>query len=90
MIWVSVSCTNKISDGSISLYIKNWLISWFDDKELLLRADITLERIEKWKNRKNFNFPYFCYIGSEKVEEWKKKLCKFTNMLLLKNNAQLK
>ena len=47
--------------------------------------------IEKWENRKDFNFLHFCYIGSEKIEEWKKKIvCKFTNILLLKNNAQLK
>ena len=26
------------------------------------------ERIEKWENRKNFNFPHFCLVESEKVE----------------------
>ena len=28
--------------------------------------------IEKWEDRKDFNFPPFCLVGSEKVEEWKK------------------
>ena len=26
------------------------------------------ERKEKWENRKDFNFPSFCLVGSEKVE----------------------
>ena len=41
-----VNSTGKVSDGYIKdlgfnpTYIKNWLMSWFDDKELSLRADI--------------------------------------------------
>ena len=29
-------------------------------------------RMEKWKDRKNFNFPLFYLVGSGKVEGWKK------------------
>ena len=29
--------------------------------------------MKKWEDRKNFNFPHFCLIGSEKVEKWKNK-----------------
>ena len=28
--------------------------------------------VEKWKNRKYFNFSLFCLVGSGKVEGWKK------------------
>ena len=28
--------------------------------------------IEKWEDRKYFNFSPFCLIGSEKVKGWKK------------------
>ena len=44
-MWVPVNSIGKIFDGwirdlgSISVYTKNWLVSWFDDKELLLKAD---------------------------------------------------
>ena len=37
--------------------------------------------VEKWKDRKwwedrkDFNFPHFCLVGSEKVEGWKKLIC---------------
>ena len=41
--------------------------------------------MEKWKDIKDFNFPNFCLIGSEKVS-----LYKFIYILLLKNDAQLK
>ena len=30
------------------------------------------QRMEKWKDRKNFNFPHFCLVGSGKMEIWKK------------------
>ena len=29
-------------------------------------------RMEKWKDRNDFNFSPFCLVGSGKVEEWKK------------------
>ena len=29
-------------------------------------------KMEKWKNRKYFNFSLFCLVGSGKVEGWKK------------------
>ena len=28
--------------------------------------------VEKWENRKYFNFSHFCLVVSEKVEGWKK------------------
>ena len=28
--------------------------------------------VEKWEDRKYFNFSHFCLVGSEKVEGWKK------------------
>ena len=28
--------------------------------------------VEKWEDRKDFNFCHFCLVGSEKVERWKK------------------
>ena len=47
--------------------------------------------MEKWEDRKNFNFLIFCLVESEKVEKLKKmSLYKFTYMSLLKNDAQLK
>ena len=47
--------------------------------------------MEKWNNKKYFNFLPFCLIGSEKVEGWiKMSLYKFTHISLLKNDAQLK
>ena len=49
------------------------------------------ELMEKWEDRKDFNFSHFCLVESEKVDEWKKKsLCKFTHIPLLKNDIQLK
>jgi len=30
------------------------------------------EMMEKWENRKDFNFPHFCLVRIEKVERWKK------------------
>ena len=27
--------------------------------------------MKKWEDRKNFNFPYFCLVESEKVEDRK-------------------
>ena len=46
--------------------------------------------MEKWEDRKNFNFPPFCLVGSGKVEGWKKmSLYKFTHITLLKS-VQLK
>ena len=29
-------------------------------------------RMEKWEDRKDFNFPHFCLVRSGKVEGWKK------------------
>ena len=29
--------------------------------------------MEMWEDRKKFNFPHFCLIGSEKVEKQKNK-----------------
>ena len=29
--------------------------------------------MKKWEDRKNFNFSYFCLVGSEKVEDKKNK-----------------
>ena len=29
-------------------------------------------RMKKWEDRKYFNFPHFCLVGSGKVEGWKK------------------
>ena len=49
------------------------------------------EMMEKWEDIKDFNFSSFCLVGSEKVEKWKKvNLHKFTYILLLKNDGQLK
>ena len=49
------------------------------------------ERMEKWEDIKDFNFFSFCLVESEKVEKWKKvNLYKFTYILLLKNDGQLK
>ena len=42
--------------------------------------------MEKWEVRKDFNFPHFCLVGSEKVEGWKK----WAHIPLLKNDTQLK
>ena len=28
-------------------------------------------RMEKWEDRKDFNFPHFCLVESEKVDRWK-------------------
>ena len=47
--------------------------------------------MEKWENRKNFNFSHFYLVGSGKVEGYKKWVCqKLTHIPLLKNDAQLK
>ena len=47
--------------------------------------------VEKWEDRKDFNFPLFC-VGWE-WKSWgikKVSLYKFTYIPLLKNDAQLK
>ena len=31
--------------------------------------------VEKWEDRKYFNFSPFCLVGSGKVEGWKKWIC---------------
>ena len=31
-----------------------------------------VRRVEKWEDRKYFNFPHFCLVRSGKVEGWKK------------------
>ena len=46
-----------------------WLEEW---KSGRIEND---RRIEKWEDRKDFNFPPFCLVGSEKVEGWKKWAC---------------
>ena len=49
--------------------------------------------MEKWEDRKYFNFPPFCLVESEKVDGWKKKkksLQKLTHIHLLKNDVQSK
>ena len=30
------------------------------------------ELIEKWKDKRNFNFPHLCLVGGGKIEGWKK------------------
>ena len=30
------------------------------------------QMMEKWENKKDFNFPHFCLVGSGKMKEWKK------------------
>ena len=46
-VWVSVSLTGKVSNGCIkdlefnlTAYIKNWLMSWSDNNELPLKANV--------------------------------------------------
>ena len=45
-LWVSISLIGKVSDscikdlGSIFAYTKNWLVSWSNDKELLLGENV--------------------------------------------------
>ena len=60
-LWISVSLTGEVFDGLykrfgvlyISAYTKNWLESWFDDKELLSGVDaIGLIFIIKKKKKK--------------------------------------
>ena len=47
--------------------------------------------MEKWEDKKDFIFSPICLVVSGKVERWKKmSLNKFTHLLLLKNDAQLK
>ena len=47
-------------------------------------------RIEKWNDRKYFNFSNFCLVESGKVEGWKKWFCINLLISLLKNDSQLK
>ena len=46
--------------------------------------------MEMWEDKKNFNFPHFCLIESEKVEKWKNKFVKIYLFVLVKNDIQLK
>ena len=53
--------------------------------------------VKKWKNgkwwedRKYIIFSHFCLLGMKKMKEWKKiSLNKFSHIILLKNDAQLK
>ena len=47
--------------------------------------------MEKWENRKDFNFPLFCFVGGVERGKMKKvNLYKFTQIPLLKNDVQLK
>ena len=42
-MWVSVSLIGKVSDSwirNLGSYTKNWLVFWFDDKELSSEADV--------------------------------------------------
>ena len=42
-MWVSVSLIGKVSDSwikDLGSYTKNWLVFWFDDKELSSGADV--------------------------------------------------
>ena len=44
--------------------------------------------VEKWEDRKYFNFSHFCLVGSEKSGGMEKvSLYKFTYTLLLKNDV---
>ena len=54
---------------SFSFYLLSgsvWLEGW---KSGMIEND---GRMKKWEDRKDFNFPPFCLVGSEKVEGWKK------------------
>ena len=47
--------------------------------------------MEKWENRKDFNFPLLCFVGGVEHGKMKKvNLYKFTQIPLLKNDVQLK
>ena len=47
--------------------------------------------MEKWENKKDFNFFPFCLVGSGKVKGWKTvSLYIFIHIPLLKNDIQLK
>ena len=47
--------------------------------------------MEKWEDRKDFNFPLFCFVGGVERGKMKKvNLYKFTQIPLLKNDVQLK
>ena len=48
--------------------------------------------MEKWEDRKYFNFSPLCLVESEKLDGWEKKksLHKFTHIHLLKNDVQSK
>ena len=45
--------------------------------------------MEKWEDKKNFNFSHFCLVGVEKRRDGKASLYKFTHTPLLKNDGQL-
>ena len=44
--------------GSISAYTKNWLVSWFDNKELSSEADTI-----GWDSQQVFDYLYNIYFG---------------------------
>ena len=46
-------------------------VFFFDDFLRLFRVRL-VGGVEKWEDRKDFNFPHFCLVESEKVEGWKK------------------
>ena len=48
-----------------SVWLKKWKSERIENSE----------RMEKWEDRKDFNFPLFCLIGSGKIEGWKKWVC---------------
>ena len=51
-----------------------WLEMWKSER---IKND---GRMEKWKDRKNFNLSHFCLVGSKKVKGWKKIV--FINLLI--------
>ena len=78
-MWVPVNLTGKVSDGYIrdlgfnSTYTKNWLVSWFDDKELSLGADAI-----DWNSLKMLYDIWVILIKymvkkSQIIKRWKKK-----------------
>ena len=70
---------NKKFLGSI------WLEEWKNER---IESD---RNVKKWEDRKDFNFPHFCSVGSVKSGEMEKMcLYKFTHIPLLKNDALLK
>ena len=67
-----VSCQQLVLRTCIKQYI--YIYIYISHKILWLRGRVCLVGgVEKWENRKNFNFSHFCLVESEKVDGWKKK-----------------